>query len=1049
MKHYYSLAVFFLFCLSIFSQVPPHDDIQNAINISSLPYSDTNVQTQNAVYNANVGQTNGCNAVLNDVYYRYVPTEDMTLNVNLSNGYSQSYALIFESSQEFATSDSQLTYVPSSICAYNSGNTANLLANKVYYILVSRRYEATNINFYNPNAVTNIVNIPDANFKTALLNHTSPVVDVNDDGEIQEYEALFVDGLFVPEQNISDLTGIEAFINLERLICLNNNLTELDLSSNLELKFLDCSYNNLTNLNISQNVNLEMLTAWGFVEPNNLDFSQNINLKDLSLISCSLSSIDVSPLLNLERLRVGNNALESIDLSSNLNLKSLSISNNNLSTLDITNNELIENLYISDTNISTIDLANNLQLKYFSCGALSSTNPSLISALDLTQNAQLEYIYIRYSNVNNLDLSQNINLKDLTWIGSEVVNIDLSNNINLTELALMDNQLTALDLSQNTQLETLVIRKNQISNLDLSGLEFLFFLHASFNPFTTLDLSQNTNLTILSLNYSLLNSLDLSNNMNLVDVYLAHNQFLNSINFKNNNNTLIDGSSVYTSTNSGVNSSYMSNFKVTDNPSLQTVCVDDVGFATTNFIKDATAIFVEDCTITNVNYNIIEGIVSLDDDNNGCDTNDINVPNQLIKVTDGVNDYGTFTNSNGQYAIDVVENTYTTTVENLPSYVTAMPNSFIDTFTGYGTTEIADFCLTANQGNINDVNVVILPTNQARPGFLANYQLVIESTSILPVAGEVTFNFNNGMQDFVNANPSENTSTSNSITFTYSDLQPFEIRTIDIVMNTFTPPTVNGGELLNFTATITPINEDQNPNDNIFVLEQVVVNSYDPNDKTVLQGSEIGVEKVDEYLNYIIRFQNTGTASAINVVITDQLDNDLDWTTLKPVSSSDSYHLRVINGDFLEFKFENINLPAQIDDDSGSQGFVAFKIKPKPEVTVGDFITGRANIYFDYNTPITTNRVSTEVVATLSVSEAEMFNDKIRLYPNPVTNALRIKSNSGDIIESVLVYNISGQLLLKKNGNIETIDLTAYEPGIYFVKLITNKGEFNNRIIKK
>ena len=61
-----------------------------------------------------------------------------------------------------------------------------------------------------------IVTIPDANFKAALLAH-SPVIDLNNDGQIQVSEAVaFTGTMSINSKNIADLTGINAFVNITR-----------------------------------------------------------------------------------------------------------------------------------------------------------------------------------------------------------------------------------------------------------------------------------------------------------------------------------------------------------------------------------------------------------------------------------------------------------------------------------------------------------------------------------------------------------------------------------------------------------------------------------------------------------------------------------------------------------------------------------------------------------------------------------------------------------------------------------------------------------------
>lgn len=171
-----------------------------------------------------------------------------------------------------------------------------------------------------------IVTIPDANFKNALVN-TSCVdfdgngsvdgdVDTNNDGEIQFSEAeAVVFGLYVRDRNISSLLGIESFIYLERLECSSNSLSSLNISDNTNLNWIDCSYNNILNLDVTQNPDLI-----------NLRFHNN-----------AISDIDISNNPNLEIFYCYNNDLISLDLSLKPNLIYLDCFNNQLNYLNIKN----------------------------------------------------------------------------------------------------------------------------------------------------------------------------------------------------------------------------------------------------------------------------------------------------------------------------------------------------------------------------------------------------------------------------------------------------------------------------------------------------------------------------------------------------------------------------------------------------------------------------------------------------------------------------------------------------------------------------------------
>ena len=100
------------------------------------------------------------------------------------------------------------------------------------------------------------VTIPDNNFLNALIELG---VDTNGDGVISPAEAEVITFLDVSEDSISDMTGIEKFVNLDTLDCSYNQLTALDISNNTALIYLYCGYNQLTTFDGSNNTALEIL----------------------------------------------------------------------------------------------------------------------------------------------------------------------------------------------------------------------------------------------------------------------------------------------------------------------------------------------------------------------------------------------------------------------------------------------------------------------------------------------------------------------------------------------------------------------------------------------------------------------------------------------------------------------------------------------------------------------------------------------------------------------------------------------------------------------
>lgn len=155
------------------------------------------------------------------------------------------------------------------------------------------------------------VNIPDANFKNALLNH-NPTIDTNGDGDIQVSEAQgFYGSLYLFNKNISDLTGIEAFIHIGRLKCANNNLTTLDLSQHTLLEGLYCGNNQLTSLILSPSL---AYLSCGSNQLSTLDLSQSVFLKDIIVSNNQLTTLDISQNPDLVALLCQNNQLVSLDI---------------------------------------------------------------------------------------------------------------------------------------------------------------------------------------------------------------------------------------------------------------------------------------------------------------------------------------------------------------------------------------------------------------------------------------------------------------------------------------------------------------------------------------------------------------------------------------------------------------------------------------------------------------------------------------------------------------------------------------------------------------
>ncbi|MEO9849961.1 MAG: T9SS type A sorting domain-containing protein [Reichenbachiella sp.] len=296
--------------------------------------------------------------------------------------------------------------------------------------------------------------VPDDNFELALAAYDNfPLENYVYTSDI-ESEAT----LDVRSKGIQDLRGIEGFSNLQILRCSNNSLTNLDLTSNLNLIKLECEQNQLTDINLSTNAVL-----------NELNCSDN-----------QLSNIDLTINTDLTRLVCSQNQLTNLNLSLNTALNYIRCQNNLITTLDLSNISDLTSLY-GDYNL-------NLGCIQVSAAQLASIptgwrkDDGVIYNLDCNGLAKtyipddnFEQYFIDLNLDRSLDDSiYTVNIQDFTTLDIRNANIadltGIEDFVSLKNLDCASNQLASLDVSFNTALEDLdCAYNNGLTSLNLSN----------------------------------------------------------------------------------------------------------------------------------------------------------------------------------------------------------------------------------------------------------------------------------------------------------------------------------------------------------------------------------------------------------------------------------------------------------------------------------------------------------------------------------------------------------------------------------------------------
>ena len=353
----------------------------------------------------------------------------------------------------------------------------------------------------------------------------------------------------------------------------------------------------------------------------------------------------------------------------------------------------------------------------------------------------------------------------------------------------------------------------------------------------------------------------------------------------------------------------------------------------------------------------------------------------------------------------------------------------------------------------NDVQINVTPLSVPRPGFPFSHRIAYKNVGHNTLSGTITYTKNNSNVAISLVAPLSTTTLLNGFTFDYSNLLPGQTRYINVNMLVATIPTVNLGDVLTHTATITASETDVNLTNNSSTVVQTVVGSYDPNDKNEARGSnvQIGQFNANDYLYYTIRFQNSGTASAETVRIEDTLESEFDFASIQMLSASHEYVMQRINNKII-WTFNNINLPSENQDEPGSHGYVTFKIKLNPGFAVGDVIENTAEIYFDFNPAIITNTFQTTFVPNLSTSTFD--ENSVVVYPNPAKEMVQISlQHSTESISNIVIFDMIGKTIKTVSGNNAqqvSIPINDLATGVYLIEITTetNLKQVRKLIIK-
>lgn len=437
------------------------------------------------------------------------------------------------------------------------------------------------------------------------------------------------------------------------------------------------------------------------------------------------------------------------------------------------------------------------------------------------------------------------------------------------------------------------------------------------------------------------------------------------------------------------------------------------------------------------NYNTITGRFYIDANTNGIfDGGDTPLAHQLINEST-TNQYA-YTDSNGIYSIQVLDTgTFIVQPGSFNYYSIAPPDHTVIFSSINQIDSLNDFAALAGIP-INDLQISVTPLSRFRPGFITCFLVNYSNVGTTALTSAVSLILDSAMT-YTGADITPDIISGDTITWNNITIQPYQNGTITVCgeVDASTPISTD----IYTTATIDAGVIDENPSDNIITWQGHVTGSLDPNDKSVSASSIYTNSLNESYLDYVIRFQNTGNDTAFTVVVRDTISMNLDMNTFQFISSS---HPVNINYEpslrILSFTYNNIFLADSNVNEPASHGYIHFRIKADSSLQVNDVVANTARIYFDFNQAVVTNTVTTQVELPTYVGSIKSKQDLI-IYPNPTTSVLHILGNEklNFVMREITIYDMIGTKVLDHNlkGYKDGFEFSVADlcPGIYLIKI--------------
>ncbi len=451
------------------------------------------------------------------------------------------------------------------------------------------------------------------------------------------------------------------------------------------------------------------------------------------------------------------------------------------------------------------------------------------------------------------------------------------------------------------------------------------------------------------------------------------------------------------------------------------------------------------------NASTVSGTLFYDINNNGIlDGSETGLPYQIVQI----GAYTAYTDANGFYSISLPIGNYTISYTPTGYYSsgTITTNNVVANVTQngqtYGNNNIG---LYMTPGQV-DLGITISPSTTVTPGFGAWYSINVCNNGTTPTGATVLMQYDAVLTpNYQSPAGSSVNTTNNLITWNVANINPGACYYIWVSFNALVSAQL-GASTIEFVSVNSTTGIDNNASNNTDTIHQIVVGSWDPNNKLVAYSNTndpnfqmVSSTTPNQEIRYTVNFQNTGTAPAYNVVVVDEMSSNLDVNSYQFIGASHNCQI-IRNGNTTTYKFMGIMLPDSTNNEPESHGSITYKLNAFSSLNIGDQIIDYANIYFDFNAPVLTENAVITIVGPTAAGSI-LNNNQVYVYPNPAEEFVNVNVQAqADGNVAINITDATGKVCLQQQRTLKAgynkllINTTELSQGIYFVQTTTNDG---------